>query len=150
MARQRRKDVESVREALTSVRAVYAELESRDFSAKRTCQVRTRCCRFRLTGRTPQLTGGEAMVAAKALRAHGKKEIPEALIAGECPFIKEDGMCRIYDGRPFGCRTHFCAEAGGMIDRKEVIDLIRRLEIVDEDLGGRGPLPLEQAIREVF
>jgi len=147
--RRRREESPAAREALAAVKAIYGELESRDFASKRSCQVRTKCCRFRLTGRTPQLTKGEALLAAKAMRAHGRKEVPEPLIAGECPFLQDDGMCRIYQGRPFGCRTHFCGEAGGMVERREVIDLIRRLEEIDESLGGRGPLPLEQAIREV-
>jgi Fe-S-cluster containining protein len=135
---------------LKEVRAVYAALETHDFASQRTCQVRTKCCRFRLTGRTPMLTKGEAMVAAKALRAHGRKEVPEPIVKGECSFLKVDGMCRIYEGRPFGCRTHFCAEAGGMVEREEVIDLIRRLEVVDEALGGCGPLVIERAVGKVL
>jgi hypothetical protein len=37
----------------------------------------------------------------------------------------------IYESRPFGCRTHFCAKAGGMYPRKHVADLIQRLEAID-------------------
>jgi Fe-S-cluster containining protein len=56
------------------------------------------------------------------------------------------GDCLIYDSRPFGCRTHFCAAAGGPYARKEVIDLVRRLEQVDVDLGGDGVHKIEEAV----
>ncbi len=135
-------------EALGRVREIYLELARRP--VERACIARTTCCRFRLTGRVPQLTKGEALVAAAALRAHGRKSLPEPVEEGSCPLLKADGKCRIYEGRPFGCRTHFCEAAGGIVPRGEVIDLIRRLEEVDEDLGGRGALPLPVALREVI
>jgi hypothetical protein len=56
------------------------------------------------------------------------------------------GKCMIYEGRPFGCRTHFCAAAGGPMARREVLDLIRRLETVDAQLGGDGPRKLPGAV----
>lgn len=52
----------------------------------------------------------------------------------------------IYESRPFGCRTHFCAAAGGPYARRDVIDLIRRLEEIDQKLGGDGPRALCGAI----
>jgi len=57
------------------------------------------------------------------------------------------GKCLIYEARPFGCRTHFCPAAGGPYARRDVLDLIRRLEDVDRQLGGDGPSPIEAAIR---
>jgi Fe-S-cluster containining protein len=60
------------------------------------------------------------------------------------------GDCLIYDSRPFGCRTHFCAAAGGPYSRREVIDLIRRLEAVDDSLGGAGPRVLQNAIADAL
>jgi hypothetical protein len=56
--------------------------------------------------------------------------------------------CLIYQARPFGCRTHFCEAAGGPYSRREVLDLIRRLERVDAKLGGNGPRPLPDAVDE--
>ena len=129
-------------------RDIYAELAERPL--ERNCIARTTCCRFRQTGRVPQLTKGEALVAAKALRVHGRKDLPEPVEEGACPLLKMDGNCRIYEGRPFGCRTHFCEAAGGNAPRGEVIDLIRRLEEVDEALGGGGALPLPVAVAEVL
>lgn len=137
--------------AVEAVRAIYQELATRPI--ERACVTRTECCRFRLTGRTPFLTKGEALVAAKAWRATGRTRLPESP-DGACPLLDPaSGKCRIYDGRPFGCRTHFCAAAGGPYARREVVDLIHRLEDVDRALGGDGALPLpaavEQALREV-
>lgn len=134
-----------------AVKTIYRELAERPI--ERDCLQRTECCRFRLTGRTPFLTKGEALVAARAVRASGRKQMPEA-IDGACPLLNHaTGKCLIYDGRPFGCRTHFCAAAGGPYARGEVVDLIRRLEDIDRELGGDGamalPIAVERALREM-
>ena len=135
---------EELQHALGEVRAVYAELAKRPWA--RSCQARTECCRFQRTGLTPQLTKGEALVAAKAFRAAGRKELPEPA-DGACPLLKcETGRCLIYTDRPFGCRTHFCAAAGGPVARKDILDLIRRLEEVDRRLRGAGPRKIQAAL----
>ena len=134
--------------ALEEVRRIYADLATRP--ADRNCVRAKECCHFKLTGRTPYLTKGEALVAAKALRATGRKTLP-GRSDGACPLLDEGtGDCLIYDSRPFGCRTHFCAAAGGPYSRREVIDLIRRLEAVDESLGGDGPRILPNAITQAL
>jgi len=134
--------------ALAEVRAVYAELAKRPI--QRQCELRTECCQFQITGLTPQLTKGEAMLAAKAFRATGRKTFPERE-DGACPLLKpETGRCLIYVDRPFGCRTHFCDAAGGPYPRKTVIDLIRRLEVVDRQLGGDGPRKIQDAIQDLL
>ena len=139
-------NLRNVSDALAEVRAVYAELAKRPI--ERNCIARTECCQFQLTGLTPQLTKGEALLAAKAFRATGRKELPESK-DGVCPMLKrETGRCMIYSDRPFGCRTHFCAAAGGPYSRKEVLDLIRRLEEVDRQLGGDGPRKIEAALEK--
>jgi Fe-S-cluster containining protein len=134
---------EERRAALAEVRAVYRELEARPM--ERSCTRLTECCQFKLTGRTPMLTRGEALLAAQAVRASGRKVLPEAA-EGSCPLLKSDGKCLIYADRPFGCRTHFCAAAGGPYPRGEVLDLIRRLEALDTRLGGCGPRALPVAV----
>jgi Fe-S-cluster containining protein len=63
---------------------------------------------------------------------------------------QETGNCLIYEDRPFGCRTHFCAAAGGPIARREVLNLIRRLEDVDLALSGNGPRPIQNAVADVL
>jgi Fe-S-cluster containining protein len=62
----------------------------------------------------------------------------------------QTGDCLIYNSRPFGCRTHFCAGAGGPYARREVIDLIRRLEAIDESLGGTGPRLFQNAVGDAL
>ena len=131
-------------DSLAEVRAVYRDLAARP--VERNCTLRTECCHFKLTGKTPCLTRGEALVAARALKASGRKSLPKRN-DGACPLLDErTSRCLIYEHRPFGCRTHFCAAAGGPYARREVIDLIRRLETVDEQLGGDGPHALPAAV----
>lgn len=137
--------------ALDEVRAVYADLQNRPI--ERNCTLLTECCQFKLTGAIPYLTKGEAVVAAKALRGAGRTKLPERT-DGACPMLHpRTGRCMIYKDRPFGCRTHFCQAAGGPYARKEVADLIRRLESVDADLNGCGaqtlPVAMEMALREL-
>jgi Fe-S-cluster containining protein len=135
-------------DALDTVRRVYADLAARPID--RNCVRLKECCHFKLTGRTPYLTKGEALAAAKALRATGRTQLPKSP-SGACPLLDgATGNCLIYETRPFGCRTHFCAAAGGPYSRREVLDLIRRLESVDAALGGSGPRLLQNAIAEAL
>lgn len=137
-----------INRALAEVRAVYAELARRPL--ERNCVAQTGCCQFQLTGRVPALTKGEAWVAAKGWRATGRKGMPES-VGGACPFLQSgSGRCLIYDARPFGCRTHFCAAAGGPYPRKQVLDLIRRLEEVDRQLQGDGPRNFQPAVQSAL
>ena len=62
----------------------------------------------------------------------------------------DTGKCLIYEARPFGCRTHFCQNAGGPIERHEVLPLIRRLEKMDCELGGDGPHALPQSVAQAL
>ncbi|HWB02041.1 MAG TPA: YkgJ family cysteine cluster protein [Verrucomicrobiales bacterium] len=127
---------------LDGVREVYAELAERP--VERDCTGRAECCHFKLTGRTPFLTRGEALVAAVAVRASGRRRV-QATKDGTCPLL-EGGRCRVYEGRPFGCRTHFCKAAGGPYARGEVRDLIQRLDDIDRELGGSGGVNLPAAV----
>ena len=133
------------RAAMAEVRAVYAELDRRPMD--RQCTRLTECCQFKRTGLMPSTTRGEALVAVQALRATGRKT-PPSDNTGNCPMLDGlTGKCLIYADRPFGCRTHFCRMAGGPAARRDVIDLIRRLETVAEALGvGDGPKPLPAAL----
>jgi uncharacterized protein len=95
------------------------------------------------------------MVAARAWRATGRKTLPQDSPAdGSCPLLEpETGHCRIYESRPFPCRTHYCSQAGGPYRRAEVVDLIRKLEEIDRKLGGDGtaralPAALNSALAE--
>lgn len=135
---------ESVALTLARVRQIYSEMAMRP--VERQCLRRTECCQFKLTGLTPYLTKGEALLAAWAWRATGRKTLAES-VDGACPMLEShSGRCLIYADRPFGCRTHFCAAAGGPLARRDVLDLIRRLETVDAQLGGDGPRKLPGAV----
>lgn len=135
---------EQTRAVLAEVRAVYAALEERP--VERNCTLLSGCCHFRQTGLTPYLTKGEALVAARGVRAAGRKELPRRA-DGACPLLHpQTGRCTIYNDRPFGCRTHFCKAAGGPYERREVLDLIRKLEEIDARLGGDGPRTLPGAV----
>jgi len=134
--------------ALAEVRNVYVDLAQRPID--RNCLRKTECCHFKLTGRTPYLTKGEALLAARALRATGRKSLSQNA-DGSCPMLdRETGNCLIYEARPFGCRTHFCSAAGGPMARRDVIDLIRRLEYVDLTLDGNGPRAFRNAVAEAL
>jgi len=127
--------------------AIYKAVAERPL--ERSCAMSTECCQFRLTGRTPMLTKGEAMYAAIGVRASGRKKLPER-DDGACPLLGKNGRCMIYAHRPFGCRTHFCDAAGGPYPRKHVADLIRRLEVLDERLKGDGPRPIQGAVDDAL
>jgi len=134
--------------AIADVRTIYNELEARP--SERNCIHRAACCQFQLTGKIPHLTRGEALVAVKALRAGGRKSLP-VRADGACPLLDpRTSRCLIYESRPFGCRTHFCAAAGGTVPRATILDLIRRLELIDHTLGGNGPRLLGDAIESML
>jgi Fe-S-cluster containining protein len=138
----------SASEACNETRAIYQALAERPI--ERSCERRKDCCHFKLTGRTPLLTKGEAILAATALRQSGRTRLPSAP-SGACPMLDvATGDCLIYESRPFGCRTHFCAAAGGPYARSEVLDLIRRLEDLDHRLGGDGVHKIERAIADAL
>ncbi|MFA7345091.1 MAG: YkgJ family cysteine cluster protein [Terrimicrobiaceae bacterium] len=132
------------KQAAADVRKIYAELASRP--VERDCALRAGCCQFLLTGKTPHLTKGEALVAAQALKATGRRALPTRR-DGACPLLDPaTAKCLIYDSRPFGCRTHFCAAAGGPYPRRDVADLIHKLEDIARRLGGSEARPLAPAI----
>ncbi len=134
------------KQAASEVRKIYDELASRPVA--RDCTLRTECCQFRLTGKTPYLTTGEALVAAQALKATGRRALP-VRDDGACPLLDPaTEKCLIYASRPFGCRTHFCQAAGGPSPRHEVSGLIHKLEEIARHLGGSEARPLAAAIQE--
>lgn len=134
--------------AREEIRAIYADLAERP--VLRDCVFRAGCCHFKQTGLVPQLTAGEALLLADGLRASGRKSIPKRA-DGACPLLHPGtSRCIAYAQRPFGCRTHFCRPAGGPLPRRDVLDLIRRLEAVDAKLNGTGPAPLPKALERAM
>lgn len=133
---------------IAQVEAVYRDLAARP--VERACELRAGCCHFRQTGEVPSVTSAEALLLARAVRAGGRTSVPPHP-DGACPlFDDKTGGCRHYAARPFGCRTHFCRAAGGPLARREVVDLIRRLEEASEAWGEHHPRPLPEALGRVL
>jgi Fe-S-cluster containining protein len=130
-------DIESI------YRDAEASLPARD------CRRTTRCCRFAETGREPYVTRAEVDYLFAVLRAQGRK-LPLPRTDGACPFLdRDEKTCTVYEGRPFGCRTNFCREAGGAVTAQEMKASIDRLNALDETLGGEGPRPLTRVLSDV-
>ncbi len=143
--RPKSQPAQALAEVLKATRSVYADLAVRPI--ERQCIGRAECCHFALTGKTPFLTRAEALLAASAFRATGRTRLPAAN-DGACPMLdRQTRRCLIYESRPFGCRTHFCAAAGGPYRRGDVADLIHRLEALSAAAGGRDAESLEIAVR---
>lgn len=137
-----------VQDALAQLRRIYQDLAERPL--ERACALRIECCNFKLTGRTPHLTRAEAILSVRAFRATGRKRMPDHA-DGRCPFLHpETNRCLIYADRPFGCRTHFCQAAGGIWPRRDVVDLIRRIEALEVKLGGDGAKALPVAVADAL
>lgn len=144
MRRTKKSSTYTVTSAIADVQVLYEDLSKRPI--ERHCSLKTECCHFLKTGKTPFLTRGEALVAARALLRTGRKEVPKRE-DGACKLLHPTtNRCLIYQDRPFGCRTHFCQAAGGPYARKEVIDLIHRLEEIDRQLEGKGSQELHAAV----
>jgi Fe-S-cluster containining protein len=67
----------------------------------------------------------------RALRAEGKKSA--------CPFLDEQGACRVYEVRPFSCRQLYslrkCDQGGPMIHKPAVAlarQLVREIQELDD------------------
>ena len=136
--------------------AIYAEVDA--LLSPYTCDSTTECCDFGLTGREPYPTAVElaeierAMAAASIdTRPKPRRSLPVASAPRRCPLLSDEGRCRIYASRPFGCRTFFCSRVEG--PRRLPTDEIRRLSRRVADLSARyaprdsGPRPLTRALK---
>ncbi|MBI4699591.1 MAG: YkgJ family cysteine cluster protein [Deltaproteobacteria bacterium] len=104
---------------------LLAELEAlhREIDALQTghrCAGSTVCCHFGLTGREPFLTSIEWQAVEHALARRGgplgrtsRARPLRGDAEGEqiCPLLTREGRCAIYQDRPLGCRTYWCARA---------------------------------------
>ncbi|HEY2773333.1 MAG TPA: YkgJ family cysteine cluster protein [Candidatus Binatia bacterium] len=129
------------------IEKIYADAEAS--LPARNCTRTTRCCRFAETGREPYVTRAETDYLFAVLRSQGRR-MPPPRDDRACPFLASDQKtCTVYEGRPFGCRTHFCREAGGAISASELKPSLDRLAALDEVLGGDGPRPLTRVLNEI-
>ena len=139
--------------------ALYAEAEG--LLAGVTCDASTKCCRFGVTGREPYPTAieraeltrgieaagiGGSIGSSAAARRRTSARLP--VVAGErrCPLLGDAGRCRVYQARPFGCRTFFCErgrDASGdpaRLPRRELQELGRRIADLSARFDPRDPV----------
>ena len=145
--------------------ALYAEAEA--LLAGVVCDASTACCRFGVTGREPYPTAIERAELSRGMHAAGvrpgknggSRRLPQVKTAAArderpCPLLDESGRCRVYQARPFGCRTFFCErsrDASGdsaVLPRRELQELGRRLADLSARFDPRdpGPAPLTRVL----
>jgi hypothetical protein len=131
--------------ARAELRALYAKVDA--LLAPYSCDLSGECCDFANTGREPYPTAVElaevelAMRAAPPPKTNKKRGLP---IAGRvCPLLAENGRCRIYASRPFGCRTYFCERMAGpgKLPRAEIQAISRAIADLSARFSPRDPHP---------
>ena len=157
--------------------ALYAEVDA--LLAPFSCDASTDCCRFGVTGREPYPTAIElaeveraargvgglashvaksaAAAATKTARGGRGRALPLAVSAAtderRCPLLSDEGRCRVYASRPFGCRTFFCdrATGPGKMPRADVQRLSRAVASLSARFEPRdpGPRPLSRALERL-
>jgi Fe-S-cluster containining protein len=128
--------------ARAELRRLYAEVDVLVSGCECACSRAARpedalCCQFGLTGREPYPTPIELCEVDFALRAggggramlrqgDGRRALPLAVEHRTCPLLSREGRCTIYESRPFGCRTYFCAGHEPPRRAREAIQAIGR------------------------
>ena len=150
--------------ARAALRKLYGEVDA--LLESLSCDGSTECCQFAIFGREPYPTAVELAELELALRSAplaaprghetaggrrgGKKRLAIAQDATRrCPVLGDDGRCRAYASRPFGCRTFFCGRVqGGKVPREEVLRLGRAIADLSARYAPRdpGPRPLTRAL----
>lgn len=141
--------------------ALYAETDA--LLAPYGCDSSAECCDFANTGREPYPTPAELAEVDRAMRERGidlrrakpttaKRALPLVEGARRCPLLGDDGRCRIYASRPFGCRTYFCERMTGpaKLPRGELQRLSRAIADLSARFDPRDPRPrpLLNALRQ--
>lgn len=133
-----------------ALRAIYDEVDA--LLAPFGCAETAECCAFSKTGREPYPTAIELAEIALAISERGgarallrkpqKRHLP-SLVDASCPLLSQDGRCRIYASRPFGCRTHFCDRRSGADPwpRVAVLELGARVAELSARAFPRDPRP---------
>ena len=131
--------------------ALYKEVDA--LLAPYSCPASGECCHFARTGREPYPHAVELAEVVHAARAASiRPEKTKLPIAGDrpCPLLGENGRCRIYASRPFGCRTYFCEriEGPGKLPRDAIQSVGRRIADLSARVFPRdpGPRPLAKAV----
>jgi Fe-S-cluster containining protein len=132
--------------------ALYKEVD--ELLAPFSCPASGECCHFARTGREPYphaVELEELTHAAKATSALAKKRRLSVVEEDRtCALLGDDGRCRVYASRPFGCRTFFCERVEG--PHKEPRDELQAIGRRIADLSARafprdpGPRPLSRVL----
>ena len=137
---------------------LYSELDERFADAR--CANSSECCRFGITGREPQVTSVEVALIARAIAQRGgklSKRLRALTLSSRdertCPLLEQPGRCSVYEARPLGCRTFFCARAehDNPPSRGELRDFVRRLQAlaVRHKKNGDRPRSLTTALESL-
>jgi hypothetical protein len=113
--------------------ALYAEVDA--LIAPFSCPASGECCHFARTGREPYPHAVEIEEVLHAAKASPPKKLKIAAEERTCALLGEDGRCRIYASRPFGCRTFFCDRIEG--PRKWPRDAVQAIGRRIADLSAR-------------
>ena len=124
--------------------AIYREVDA--LLAPYGCELSGDCCDVGISGREPAPTTvemAEVLHAAKRAPHLKSRRLPLAEAPQRCAMLGDDGRCRIYASRPFGCRTFFCARMTGprKLPRAAIVALSRRIAELSEQTFSRDPLP---------
>lgn len=113
---------------MADLRGVFSRIDA--MMAPFSCPASTGCCRFGQTGREPYLTRLEEEALRRAQAARPTKKLPLIGAATDCTFLQSNGLCSVYETRPFGCRTFFCEDREGpkAFPRREVNRLAQELQ----------------------
>lgn len=130
--------------ARAELRALYAEVDA--LMAPHSCEGTAECCNFANTGREPTPTTvevAEVLHAARSIGVPNKRKLPLAAGERRCELLSDEGRCRVYASRPFGCRTYFCHRMSGpaKLPRTALVAIARRIVALSERAFPRDPLP---------
>jgi Fe-S-cluster containining protein len=149
--------------ARAELRKLYDKTDA--LLAHLSCDSSAECCHFGITGREPYPTAVELAELDLALASAGlklglrapapnpggkKQRRLEVVGDRRCPILGDDGRCRAYPARPFGCRTFHCGRArGGGANRAEIKHISQAIADLSARFAPRdpGPRPLLAALR---
>ncbi len=119
------------RRAATETRAVLRQADAA--WARHSCPGSAECCQLAVTKRPPWLWPSEWKVLEERL-ARDRRPVPPQRGDGACPLLDAEGKrCTVYEDRPLGCRTFFCARIVGpsKLPAEETNALLERLKALN-------------------
>lgn len=124
------------RRAVTETRAILVKASAA--WAAHGCPGTAECCQLAVTRRPPWLWPSEWKLLEARL-ARDRRPLPPPRADGACPFLDAAGTrCTVYEDRPLGCRTFFCARITGPAklpadETNALLDRLRALNVSTDD-----------------